>query len=170
MTTKKALVYSLVFLVAAARLSDASMAQDVPAKLNPPVGVTMIGAYIAKGVQIYTCTTHGTAAKWSFKAPDAQLFDAKGAIFAKHYAGPTWEAVDGSSKAIGKMIETVPAPTAGAIPWLLLSAKASGRGIFAGTRFIQRIKTAGGVVAGSVCSEPGAEQRVAYSAQYVFYK
>jgi Protein of unknown function (DUF3455) len=128
-----------------------------------------MGAYAAKGVQIYTCTLHGTTNAWSLKAPEADLFDAEGALFAKHYAGPTWEANDGS-KIVGKLMETVPAPAAADIPWLLLSAKSSGQGVFTGARFVQRIKTAGGVGPTGECSTPAAEQRVSYSAEYAFFK
>jgi hypothetical protein len=169
MTVRKVFDYSVALFVSAVLLAGTSMAQDVPAKLTPPAGVTALGAYTAKGVQIYTCTANGTATEWRLKAPEAQLVDANGAIFAKHYAGPTWEAIDGS-KAIGKVMEVVPAPTAGAIAWLLLSAESSGQGVLSGARFVQRIKTAGGAVQSSTCPEPGAEQRVPYTAEYVFYK
>jgi hypothetical protein len=150
-------------------LAGASMAQDLQAKLMPPAGVTKIGTYLGKGVQIYSCAVHDAAQGWTLKAPEAQLTDANGAVFAKHYAGPTWEAADGS-KAVGKMIETVPSPTAGAVPWLLLSATSSGAGILSGTRFVQRINTAGGIAPSGACPELGAEQRIPYSADYVFYR
>jgi hypothetical protein len=150
-------------------LPDAAMAQDVPAKLTPPEGVTKIGAYSGKGVQIYVCTAHDTALEWVLKAPEAELTDAKGVIFAKHYAGPSWEATDGS-KAIGKVMQAVPAPSVGAVPWLLLSATPSGTGALSGTRFVQRIDTAGGIAPSGACPAPGAEQRVPYSAEYVFYR
>lgn len=150
-------------------LPGAAMAQDVPAKLVPPAGVTKIGAYSGKGVQIYVCTAHDTALEWILKAPEAELTDANGVTFAKHYAGPTWEAADGS-KAIGKVMQAVPAPGAGAVPWLLLSATSSGTGVLSGTRFVQRIDTVGGVAPSGACPVPGTEQRVPYSAEYVFYR
>ena len=34
---------------------------------------------------------------WTLKAPDAQLIDKKGKPFGKHFAGPSWQASDGSS-------------------------------------------------------------------------
>ena len=168
MTAAKILRTSLAFLVPAL-LAGAAMAQDVPAKLVPPAGVTKIGSFLGKGVQIYSCTGHDPALGWTLKAPEAELTDAGGAAFAKHYAGPTWEAVDGS-KAVGKMMETAPSPAAGAVPWLLLSATSSGAGVLAGTRFVQRIHTAGGAAPSGPCPEPGTEQRVPYSADYVFYR
>jgi hypothetical protein len=168
MTAGKIFGSSIAFLVPAL-LASASMAQDIPVKLMPPVGVAKIGTYLGKGVQIYSCTLHDTAPSWTLKAPEAQLTDANGAAFAKHYAGPTWEAVDGS-KAVGKMMETVPSPTVGAVPWLLLSATSSGTGVLSGTRFVQRIHTDGGIAPSGACPEPGAEQRIPYSADYVFYR
>jgi hypothetical protein len=62
-----------------------------------------------------------------FKAPEAELIDAQGRLFAKQYAGPSWEAADGS-KIVGKVLANEPAPKAGAIPWLLLSTESSGLG------------------------------------------
>jgi len=168
MTAGRIFGSSLAFLVPAL-LAGATMAQDVPAKLVPPAGVAKIGTYLGKGVQIYSCTGHDTGAGWTLKAPEAELTDANGSAFGKHYAGPTWEAADGS-KAVGKLMEAVPSPTAGAVPWLLLSATSSGTGILSGTRFVQRIHTAGGIAPSGACPEPGAEQRVPYSADYVFYR
>jgi hypothetical protein len=81
----------------------------MPAELMPPQQEPLIGKYAAKGVQIY------------------ELTDAQGRPFAKHYAGPTWEAPDGS-KTVGKVLTSEPAPKAGAIPWLLLSTKSSRAG------------------------------------------
>jgi Protein of unknown function (DUF3455) len=169
MTARKVFARRMALLVSAVLLAGTAMAQDIPDKLKPPPGATLIGAYQAKGVQIYICAAHGAATEWTLKAPEAQLVDAKGAIFAKHYAGPTWEAVDGS-KAVGKVMEMVPSPTAGAIPWLLLSTEPSGQGVLANARFAQRVKTAGGAVQSAACSQTGAEQRVPYTAEYVFYK
>jgi hypothetical protein len=43
----------------------------------------------------------------------------------KHYAGPHWESTDGS-KVVAAVKERADAPAAGAIPWLLLTAKSVG--------------------------------------------
>ena len=100
---------------------------DIPAALALPQGAMLLGQYAAKGVQIYVCRVKGAANEWDFKAPEAELLDAQGRPFAKHYAGPTWEAPDGS-KAVGKVLANEPAPKTGAIPWLLLSAQSSASG------------------------------------------
>jgi Protein of unknown function (DUF3455) len=142
---------------------------DIPAALALPQGAMLSGQYAGKGVQIYVCRAKGAANEWGFKAPEAELLDAQGRPFAKHYVGPTWEAPDGS-KAVGKVLANEPAPKTGAIPWLLLSAQSSASGVLAGARFVQRVNTSGGVGPTGVCPTVGAEQRVDYTADYVFYK
>jgi hypothetical protein len=160
--------YHALPLVSALLLTGQVVAQDIPAELVPPTGTTLIGTFAAKGVQIYTCAAHGAANEWAFKAPEAQLVNAQGKVFLKHYAGPTWEAVDGS-KILGKVMKTAPAPTGGDIPWLLLSAESSGSGVLAVARFVQRVNTAGGVAPYGACSKVGADQRVPYTADYLIY-
>jgi hypothetical protein len=162
----------LLFTLAALALSQGlafSQSQDIPPALAVQQGAISLGSYAAKGVQIYVCHVKGDASGWDFKAPEAKLVDAEGRPFVKHYAGPTWEAPDGS-KAVGKVLANERAPTAGAIPWLLLSAESSASGALAGVRFVQRVNTSGGVAPSGPCPTVGAEQRVDYTADYVFYK
>ena len=118
---------SLFTFAALAVFSVSALAQDIPSKLAPPQGAALLGRYAAKGVQIYVCRAKGITNEWDLKAPEAELTDAGGKPFAKHYGGPTWEAEDGS-KVEGKALVTEPAPKAGAIPWLLLSANSSASG------------------------------------------
>jgi hypothetical protein len=160
---------SLPALVAVLLLSTRAEAESVPAKLEPPQGAALIGKYAAKGVQIYVCTTKAGTNEWVFKAPEAELRDAQGQVFAKHYAGPSWEAADGS-KIVGTVLASEAAPATGAIAWLLLSAKTSGAGVLAQARFVQRINTSGGAAPAGSCPTIGAEERVSYSADYVIYK
>jgi hypothetical protein len=131
--------YAIAFIAA---VICPAQAQDVPEKLTPPPDAVLIASYKAVGVQIYSCPPQGSATGPILKAPDAQLID-NGKAIARHYAGPTWEATDGS-KAVGKMIASAPSPVDGAIPWLLLSAQSTGQGIFSGVRFVHRIETSGG--------------------------
>lgn len=164
------LIRALFSFVALAVFAGGAIAQeDIPAKLVPPSGSALIGQYAGKGVQIYVCRVKAGANEWEFKAPDAELVDKQGKPFAKHYAGPTWEAPDGS-KAVGTVLESNPAPKAGGIPWLLLSTKSSGSGVLAVTRFVQRVNTSGGVGPTGPCPTEGAERRVDYTADYIFYK
>jgi hypothetical protein len=119
----------------------------------------------AKGVQIYECRDR----KWAFVAPDAQLLDANGKTIGRHYAGPHWEAADGS-KVLASVKSRADAPSAGDIPWLLLSAKSvGGEGAFSKVTSIQRVATAGGVAPKGACAEAGAQARVRYTADYYFF-
>ena len=122
----------------------------------------------AKGVQIYECRPgkgDGTLT-WVFVAPEAELFDRSGRKIGTHYAGPTWEAADGS-KVIGAVKER--ADAGGAIPWLILSTKSVGPdGAFSKVTSIQRLSTTGGMAPSGACTEQGAKARVPYTADYYF--
>ncbi len=135
---------------------------------------TVLLKALGKGVQIYECKAKpGDPDKfeWSFKAPEANLTNEHGEKIAKHYAGPTWEANDGS-KVVGEVQKKAPAPRPGAIPWLLLKAKTNeGTGTFARVTYIQRVDTEGGVAPAAGCDQAhvNTEARVDYRANYYFY-
>ena len=143
----------------------------VPDALKPPAGESLLAVVAARGVQIYECRPKKddpAAAEWAFVAPEAQLYDAQGRKVGKHYAGPHWEALDGS-KIVGTVKSRADAPVAGAIPWLLLTTKAAGgSGIYSKVTSIQRINTVGGVSPAGSCT-PGATERVPYTADYVLF-
>jgi hypothetical protein len=128
----------------------------------------------AKGVQIYACKAkEGAPAvyEWTLKAPEADLFDDQGHTIGKHYAGPTWESIDGS-KVVGKLRSKVDAPDPTAIPWLLLDAKSTeGTGVLSNVKNIQRVETSGGRAPANGCdaAHGGAETRVDYAATYYMY-
>ena len=140
-------------------------AVQIPDNLKPAAGESLAMIVAAKGVQIYECR----AGEWAFVAPEAELFDRSGKPIGRHYAGPQWEAADGS-KVLGTVKARADAPVPGAIPWLLLGAKSVGpEGAFSRVTSVQRVATAGGVAPAGGCSETGARARVAYSADYYFY-
>lgn len=121
----------------------------------------------AKGVQIYECRD----SQWAFVAPAADLFDTHGKKIGRHYAGPYWEAADGS-KVVGAVKARTNAPSDGAIPWLLLSTKSvGGKGAFSGVSSIRRVHTSGGAAPRAHCSaaEAGNLVRVPYTADYFFF-
>ena len=63
-----------------------------------------------------------------------------------YYAGPTWEASDGS-KVVGVVKAKVDAPDPRSIPWLLLETHGTGKaGMFAKVTSIQRVATVGGAI------------------------
>jgi hypothetical protein len=150
---------------------------SLPVNLNAPAGNRLSCHVYARGVQIYrSMQDKNDTSKyvWTFVAPAADLFTAPDYTTAtgKHYAGPAWEATDGS-KVTGKKLQQADSPDTSAIPWLLLSAaEVSGSGIFSGTTFIQRINTHGGIAppAPARGSHPGEEIRIPYTAEYLFYR
>jgi Protein of unknown function (DUF3455) len=147
---------------------------QVPDILRAPDGQMVVLKAFGKGVQIYACrATTGDPGnfEWSFKAPEADLTNKDGKRIAKHYAGPTWEANDGS-KVVGEVQQKADAPRAGAVPWLLLKAKRNeGTGTFARVTYIQRVDTEGGVAPTAGCDRAhiDTEARVDYRANYYFH-
>jgi hypothetical protein len=138
---------------------------QVPENLAPGANESLALVVPAKGVQIYQCRD----GKWAFVAPEAELFDRSGKKIGRHYAGPHWEAADGS-KIIGAVKQRADAPAAGDIPWLLLGTKSVGaEGAFSKVSSVQRVATAGGIAPAGACSEPGGVARVPYSADYYFF-
>jgi hypothetical protein len=163
--------------VAAAALLTAQAAAAHPHKPPVPTDIAVPDgnkAYLdahAVGVQIYSCN----ATTWSLVAPRANLYD-HGKLIATHFAGPTWQAKDGS-KAVGTRVNGVNVdPTA--IDWLLLSTVSTpGPGkhadTLADTTFIQRINTTGGrapAAANCNASTVGTQVEIPYTADYVFFK
>ena len=145
----------------------------VPDNLRAGASESLALIVPAKGVQIYECraTKDGTGYEWAFIAPEADLFDTRGKKIGRHYAGPHWEAADGS-KIVGSVTERADAPAADAIPWLLLAAKSVGTpGSFTEVASIQRVNTIGGVAPRTGCSkgEAGKAARISYTADYYFF-
>jgi len=147
---------------------------NVPAVLSVQASQTLMLVAKVSGVQIYECgvdRNNAAGYTWNFKAPEADLFDTRGRMIGKHYAGPTWEASDGS-KVIGQFKASDKGSDTNAIPWLLLNAKSnSGRGLFEQTTSIQRLNTGGGKAPADGCDRThlGNDARVPYTAQYYFY-
>jgi Protein of unknown function (DUF3455) len=164
----------LIALIAGhARARDVD-SNTVPEALKAPAGQVLAISAHAVGVQIYECMAakeDPTHFSWTLKAPEAELRDRSGKRLGKHYAGPTWEASDGS-KVVGEVLAKSDAPDATAIPWLLLRAKStSGTGVFSTVLSIQRLRTVGGKPPATGCdqTQSGKEARVSYSAEYRFY-
>jgi Protein of unknown function (DUF3455) len=163
-----------IVVTSACEISSAGTMQDVPRALKVQAGEKLSLETYATGVQIYECKAskdNPTQFEWSFKAPEAELFNSAGKSIGKHYAGPAWESVD-ASKVVGEVKAKDPGPDPDAIPWLLLSAKSTvGSGVFGHTQSIQRLHTVGGKAPADGCNQAqlGKEIRVPYKATYDFY-
>jgi hypothetical protein len=173
LTRLTAMLAAGTFLLAA---TDGASTKDgvveVPAALNPDK-LSIFRVVSATGVQVYTCARNPAGATgWILRGPDAQLFDLQNKPVGKHYAGPTWEGLDGG-KVVGEVKTSMPAPMYKAVPWLLLAAKShEGSGAFIQAKAIVRMGTTGGSAPGDGCDEAraGQELRVPYTAIYVFLK
>ena len=137
----------------------------IPGALAPAADQDLAFALDATGVQKYTCSAAGA---WVFVAPEADVYR-DGVTFIHHYAGPTWEWLDGST-VVGARVSgaTVDAT---AIPWLLLRAVSHGpiEGKMTAVTAIQRVLTTGGLAPAGTCT-PGDTAEIPYTAQYLFYR
>jgi hypothetical protein len=131
----------------------------------------------AVGVQIHECIPNGSGYRWRFIGPRANLYDDHGMLLATHSSGPSWQARDGSK--VTATVDGTGSVTVdpGAIPWLRLRVTSASAGPdgdrLAATKFIQRIRTMGGLApaAASCNSETlGDAAEVAYTADYTFWK
>ena len=153
----------------AAVMEDGGRTMDLGScdSLQAPAGSTLQYELYAEGVQVY----RWTGASWQFVAPRADLYADAGMSgqVGTHYAGPRWRS-NGGSVVVGAVMRRCPSE-GGAIPWLLLSATPEGEsGMFARTRFIQRVNTTGGVAPASAGLVVGEEREVPYTALYRFFR
>lgn len=156
-------------------LSTAAFALD-PAPIAVPAGNTLALTVFGAGDLAYECKEKAAMAgtfEWTFVGPTAVLYDkTTKAVIGKYYAGPTWEANDGSMVG-GKQIGVSPSATPASIPLQLVQAfTATGTGAMTGVTFIQRMNTKGGVAPATPCAaaNAGAKATVKYEADYLFYK
>jgi Protein of unknown function (DUF3455) len=139
---------------------------EMPAAIVAPDATPIVTLH-AEGAQIYECKTadDGKLA-WAFREPIAALI-LDGKTVGRHYTGPIWEHVDGSS-VHGKAVANAPGATGNDIAWLKLEVIGRrGTGALANADFVQRINTSGGVLRGP-CEQAGALRSAPYSADYVF--
>jgi hypothetical protein len=155
-------------------IASSQQMPSAPAELRPTAQESLLLEAMASGVQVYECTADAYATngyQWRLKGPEAELSDRSGKSLGRHYAGPTWEALDGS-KVMGEVRAQAPSADATAIPLLLLAAKSnSGSGVFASVSSVQRLDTVGGRAPATGCSAENAAKtvRVSYTATYYFY-
>ena len=166
-------VQAAILPVAFVCLTAAAQMADVPEPLRVPAGHKMSMKAVGVGELTYECrakASDATAYEWVFVGPVAKLMDGSNKEIGKYYAGPTWEAMDGS-KVTGKQVAIAPAAP-GNIPMQLVKAEpATGAGAMSGVTYIQRMNTKGGVAPAEPCAAAsvGAKRQVAYQADYLFF-
>ena len=145
----------------------------LPEAVRVPMGQKLMMSTTGVGEITYECREKKDMAgahEWAFVGPMATLYSGDKKTVGKYYAGPTWEAADGS-KVSGKQLAVAPA-SPGNIPLQLVKADpAMGAGAMTGVSYIQRLNTKGGVAPAMACdaASKGKRQQVAYEADYVFY-
>jgi hypothetical protein len=183
---------ALIVTLAAVTPNAAPIAQTaVPTNLVVPAGNSPFLVTHAEGTQNYVCVPSGPSFVWAFFGPQATLVDAAGQQVATHFLSPnpvedgaaraTWQHSTDTSAVWAAAVEISTDPNfvaAGAIPWLLLRTVGSQVGptfgdALAGTTYIQRVNTQGGVAPAAGCRsarDAGKKALVPYSTDYIFYK
>jgi hypothetical protein len=184
-------------LIVAMSIALTAPAQTAPSKLLPPAvpqgleveaGWNPFFVAHAVGTQNYICVAGGD---WVFIGPQATAFDDAGEQVLTHFHSKnpernnafhaTWQHSKDTSavwatRLNGSLDANYVAP--GAIEWLLLEVSGSQVGPtsgskLAGTKYIQRVNTAGGVKPpASECTSQAVNTRkmVDYEADYYFYR
>ncbi len=156
---------------------------NLPVTLAVQSGEALALELYATGTQNYACGVNDAGvAAWRPAVPVAQLHrcDASGALVGTHSAGPTWTWTADSSSFVGDKTALVGAPSPEDprqdIPWLLLPRKGIPEtGTLGRMKYVQRVKTAGGVILpGAGCNlraaDAGLTVAVPYHATYLFYR
>lgn len=143
-----------------------------PEALKPSAGQAVLLSLTGKGSQIYVCQNASGSYSWKLQGPDAKLYGDSDEVVGRHFAGPTWEANDGS-RITGKLLASVPSPDPNSIPWLLLIAITHNdvKGIMTPIKSIQRLNTKGGTPPARSCEAANKDEKFAspYEADYYFY-
>lgn len=163
--------FHLLFSWCALSLPACCETAKIPENIQAPPGQKLLHTAEASGVQIYIAVQKGEALEWKLEAPRAEL--KTGGAAWKHYAGPTWEAADGSKikKAAGDVAKADAPNPAQDIPWLLIKVEPAGEktGALSGVQYVQRINTKGGLMPTQPPQKPGAKVEIDYTATYLFY-
>jgi len=140
--------------------------------LAVPADQALVVEVMASGVRVYECmkvSDNSSKFEWVFKAPEAELYDANGNRAGHFYAGPTWEAYDGS-KVVGEVKGKYPDLDAAAISLLPSSKSNTGKGVFAQSISVRLLRTKGWQAPTESCNQAqtGKESRVPFTANYRF--
>jgi hypothetical protein len=158
-------------LPAMAAISEpGGLARGLRAPANEEAAFMLTG----DGVYVYECRQSlldPNAYEWAFLVPDATLYDGARSV-ARHATVGLFEALTDRSSLSG-VVRASQAAGASNLPWLSMRAQPlSSDGVFAGVTSIQRVNTSGGMAPAGGCGpgNVGGSTRVAYQADYYFYK
>lgn len=167
-----------LFLAAGLALALPAAAISEPANisslLRAPASEMPAFVLNGNGAYIYQCRQsplNANAYEWAFVVPDATLYEGARST-ARHATVGLFEALSDRSSISG-IVRTSQAAGVQNLPWVLMRAQPMGEtGLFAGVTSIQRVNTVGGAAPTSGCGPDnvGGESRVAFQADYYFYK
>ena len=176
----RALVNIAMALALAAMLPGLAAAQPPPAPPSVPTDIQVPAGHVpfllghATGTQNYTCQLSANGYAWAL-APAATLVDDKGKQIMTHFAGPSWQANDGSTVVGARDAGVTVSPSA--IAWLRLRVDSKTPGPDGGDRltattYIQRVNTTGGLPPTSTCDANTRDTtvKVPYTSDYYFYR
>jgi hypothetical protein len=166
---------ALPLLLPGLAYADNPSPPNVPGAINAPAGHVAFLVSHATGTQNYVCQRTSSGYDWILKEPAAILFDDNDKQIMTHFAGPTWQANDGSAVKAARVNGVTVSEDA--IPWLLLRTTSTTSGPDGGDRltattYIQRVNTTGGLAPKTGCkgSTVGDMSKVPYTSDYYFYK
>jgi len=165
------LAAALAALPAAAALSEPA---GLGAGLRAPGNEAPAFVLSGNGVYIYQCRQSfldPNAYEWAFVAPDATLYEGTRST-ARHTVVGLYESLSDRTSVSGVVLASQAVGPAN-LPWVLIRAQPIGEGgMFTGVSSFQRVNTNGGAAPTTGCGPDttGQEARVAYSADYYFYR
>ena len=143
--------------------------QDVPPALAPQQGAILLGKYAAKGVQIYVAGAKGAASEWAFTAPVGNARrrgrQAVRQALCRSHVGSA-RRLQGGRQGFGEpaRAEARRDSLAALVCGILRIGRTCRRSFCPAREHLRRWRAVRRV------SKVGAEQRVDYMADYVFYK
>jgi hypothetical protein len=169
---------SLLLAAVVAAALPAAAAISEPANIAPllraPANEAPAFVLNGNGVYIYQCRQSLLGAnvfEWAFVVPDATLYEGSRST-ARHATVGLFESLSDRSSLSG-VVRTSQAAGVQNLPWVLMRAQPLAEtGMFAGVTSIQRVNTVGGAAPTGGCGPDniGEEARVAYQADYYFYR
>jgi hypothetical protein len=167
---------SLLLAALLAALPAAAITEPggIAASLRVPASEAAAFVLNGNGVYIYQCRqaiSDPNTYVWAFVVPDATLYDGSRSV-ARHATIGLYESLSDRTSVSGVVRSSQPAGGSN-LPWVLIRAQPIGEsGLFANVSSIQRVNTTGGAAPSSGCGPDnvGEEARVAYQADYYFYK
>ena len=160
---------SLVSLVSIALAGCSSFLTDPVA---PPQDVSLSFSYVGTGYQQFQCTADSKGYYWRFIAPEVEIRDATGKIFAWQSADFTFGAPDGSSLK-AKINASSSSSSHAKMKDVLFEGTPRGnlKGTLSNFKWVKRTEARGGIpTTGCYRGNLGTFLKVPFSANYAFYK